>query len=442
MGSEGRRPAMNSRDEAALISRVLTERAIFPVYQPIVDLATRTLVGVEALARGPAGSPLEFPDALFSAAARAGLMPQLDQLSFTRAAEISRTAGDLVPPLVFINAEPAGFTHPPTPEFMAEIAEPRSSRIVMELTERALAAHPTALLIISNSVHQRGGALALDDVGADPLSMAFLPLLEPEVVKLDMHLLRHPNAGHTIETTATISAYADRTGAMMLAEGIETEADLLTAQALGARWGQGWLFARPGPLSALADWPVHHSARLRPARPDLHNPAGTPFSIAAARHHVRTGDKPMLDALTEYLLRQATSTGANIVVLGAYPDPVTAQTWLPRLISVAETAAFVGIVGPAFAGTLPPSVRIATAPVRGPASTETVLAVVGSQAAAALLLRPGDGDDADFVLTHNRDLVHTVARMLLLQLDSATERFDPLTPDHSRRLPRQQPAGR
>ncbi len=411
-------------DPAVFIPRLLAERAVFPVYQPIMDLATRTVVGVEALARGPAGSPIEFPDALFAAATRAGLMPLLDQLCAARAMEVARDAPEGVPPLVFVNAEPAALNQPLTPDLLAVVNSERPYRTVLEFTERALAAHPAALLTIANSVHQSGGALALDDVGADPLSLAFLPLIEPEVVKLDMHLLRQPHAPGTIETTAMVSGYAERSGAVVLAEGIETEEDLAVARALGARWGQGWLFARPGPLSAIAGWPVHPYARLRPSRPDLHLPSGTPFSLAAARHHSRTGDQRMVDALTEYLLSLASSTGGYTVVLGAYPDPVVGLAWLPRLASLADTAAFVGAAGPALGTTADP-VRIAVAPATGPAGTETVLVVVGPHATGALCVRPGSGDSVDFVLTHDSDLVHAVARMLLRRLDTAAERLNP-----------------
>src|SRR2546423_1046355 len=308
-------------DPAALIPRVLAERAVFPRYQPIVDLATRTLVGVEALARGPAGSPIEFPDALFAAATRAGLMPLLDQLCATRAIEIARDARDTVPPLVFINAEPAALSQPPTPDLLAVINSDRPYRIVLEFTERALTANPAALLTVANTVHRGTGALALDDMGADPMSLAFLPLIEPEVVKLDMHLLRDPYAAGTIETAAAACGYAERTGAVVLAEGIETEDDLVTARALGARWGQGWLVGRPGPLSALAGWPVHPYARLRATRPDLHLPTGTPFSLAAVRHYSRAGDQRMVDALIGHLLSLAAGGGAPPAVAWGDPGP-------------------------------------------------------------------------------------------------------------------------
>jgi hypothetical protein len=86
-----------------------------------------------------------------------------------------------------------------------------------------------------SGVKDKPPTLALDDVGAGPVSMAFLPLLEPEVVKLDMHLLRSPYVPYTVETASIASAYAERTGAVVLAEGVETEADLIAAQRRASR---------------------------------------------------------------------------------------------------------------------------------------------------------------------------------------------------------------
>jgi EAL domain-containing protein (putative c-di-GMP-specific phosphodiesterase class I) len=410
---------------AALIPRVLEERAVFPVYQPIMDLATGTVVAVEALTRGPAGSPVESPAALFAAATRAGLLAPLDKICFTRALEVARDGWDVVPPLVFVNVEPAALDVAPTPELLAVVRSERF-RVVAELTERALAAHPAGVLSIANLANQDGNAIALDDVGTDPLSLAFLPLVEPDAVKLDMHLLRNPNAPGTIETAAVVSGYAERSGAVVIAEGIETEEDLTTAQALGARWGQGWLFGHPGPLKAIAGWPVNRHARLRPTRPDLCLPSGTPFRVAAMRNYSRPGDQSTVDGLTDHLLFRATRAGSPAVVLAACPDPAVGRALLPRLASVADTAAYVGIVGTALeAGTAQHRVRVVAVPVDGSADTETVLAVVAPHSTVALCVRPGPGDTMDFVLTHDPELVHTVARMLLWRLDTASPWLHP-----------------
>jgi EAL domain-containing protein (putative c-di-GMP-specific phosphodiesterase class I) len=413
---------VDSLDAAAeLIPHVLRERAIFPVYQPIMDLATGAIVGVEALARGPAGSPVEFPLALLAAASRARLLPLVDQLCFTRAIEIAREAADIVPPLLFANAEPAAVNQPVTPDLLAAVRSERRFRIVMEYTERALAAHPASLLSLANLAYQDGNALALDDVGADPMSLAFLPLLEPEVVKLDAHLLRDPHSSSTVETAAIVNSYAERTGAVVVAEGIETENDLTTAPALGARWGQGWLFGRPGPLTAIAGRPLQPGARLRPARPDLYLPSGTPFTVAAMGDHIRACDQRTIDELTEYLVSVATSSGSHIVVLAAYPNQAAVEAWLPRLAMVANTATFVGIVGPGPPGGDPHRAGVAT----DQPGNETALAVVGPRAAVALCARPTSARRAELVLTHDPNRVHAVARLLMWLVGTAVDRRDP-----------------
>jgi hypothetical protein len=208
---------------------------------------------------------------------------------------------------------------------------------------------------------------------------------------------------------------------MVLAEGIEDENDLGTALALGARWGQGWLFGRPGPLRALAGRTVRDCARLRPPHPSLHLPTGTPFSLASASHFTRTADRRMVEALTEHVLSLATLAGPHAVLLGGFADTAVGRAWLPRLRGIAATTALVGVAGPALAAANPYPVRVAAVPT-DQAGTETALALVSPHATVALCVRPRGGDILDLVLTHDPNLVYTIARMLLGRLDGAAER--------------------
>src|SRR5918997_5912954 len=95
-----------------------------------------------------------------------------------------------------------------------------------------------------------GCAIAVDDVGADRRSLAFMPFLRPEIIKLDLSLTQARPTPQIASVVHAVNAEAERTGALVLAEGIESDHHLMRARALGARYGQGWRFGRPGPLPA------------------------------------------------------------------------------------------------------------------------------------------------------------------------------------------------
>ncbi|MFI1992989.1 EAL domain-containing protein [Actinoplanes sp. NPDC020271] len=280
------------------ITDVLTHRLVEPAFQPIVDLAGGGVVGVEALARGPAGSALEFPDQLFAAGREASRLGELDMLCCEQAIE-GAAAAAAAPPLLFVNAEPGVLDQPLSPRLLDLLRSGLPFRMVLEFTERALPAVPGSLLRIAGQVQDWGNALALDDVGVDPMSLAFLPIVEPEVIKLDMSLVRNPGDAHTRAVATLVRSESRRTGAMVIAEGIETEDDLSAARELGAHWGQGWLFGRPGRLDQVVhDYRPQAAAALRPPRPGFHRPVGTPFAIAAAHPSTATADAPAALAAT------------------------------------------------------------------------------------------------------------------------------------------------
>ncbi|GIF15691.1 EAL domain-containing protein [Actinoplanes teichomyceticus] len=300
------------------LDAVLAGRLVRPLFQPIVELSTRAVVGVEALARGPAGSALEFPDRLFAAAGAAGRLGELDMLCFERALE-GAMAARVAPPLLFANGEPAVMDQPLSPRLIELFAARPPFRTILEYTERALTAVPGSLLSLAGSIQLGGNAVALDDVGVDPMSLAFLPILEPEVIKLDMSLLRDPHAAHTRAVCAVVRAEARRTGALVIAEGVETEADLVTAQELGARWGQGWLFGRPGPLDRAGHrYDPAAAAALRVPRPGFHQPDGTPFQMATAHAASAPGTAEAVDAALARV-RDIAAADATAVVVASCP---------------------------------------------------------------------------------------------------------------------------
>ena len=115
-------------------------------------------------------------------------------------------------------------------------------RVVAELTERFLTADLAQLLDLVTLLRSHGWGIALDDVGADRNSLALLPFIRPDVIKLDLGLIQQQPSADAAEIFSAVNAEAERSGAVVLAEGIETGEHLNVARSFGATLGQGWLF--------------------------------------------------------------------------------------------------------------------------------------------------------------------------------------------------------
>ncbi|MET0227444.1 MAG: EAL domain-containing protein, partial [Actinomycetes bacterium] len=252
---------------AGELARIIDGRMVRAVFQPLIDLASGDVVGFEALARGPAGSMLESPGALFEAAYGIGRVAELDWVCRAAAFQAAARA-ELDPALrLFVNCEPAslGVACPDDLWPVVDVAE-RRLRVVMEVTERVVARDPAGLLGAVARARAVGWGVALDDVGAEPASLAVMPFLRPDVIKLDLRLVHDRPSMHVARTINAVLAQAERTGATILAEGIETPEHADIARAMGAVVGQGWLFGRPGPLPEApgpVSWlpPAHRSGR-------------------------------------------------------------------------------------------------------------------------------------------------------------------------------------
>jgi EAL domain-containing protein (putative c-di-GMP-specific phosphodiesterase class I) len=195
------------------ISDVLAAGAVHSVFQPIVDLDSGRVVAYEALARGPEG-PLARPDELFAAARRDGRLSELDA-ACRMAAFRGAVEQDLLAPLtLFVNVEPEVLDTAPLDDLLAIAqAAPGQLRVVLEITERALAVRPADLLRTVERVRALGWGVALDDVGADVMSLAFMPLLRPDVVKLDLRLVQDRPGPAVAEIMNAVNDHAERTGA-------------------------------------------------------------------------------------------------------------------------------------------------------------------------------------------------------------------------------------
>ena len=399
------------------IGDVVREGLVRSVYQPIVDLDTGEVVALEALARGPEG-PFSRPDALFAAARSAGLLADLDaacrRAAFRGAAELR-----LVDPLtVFVNVEPEVLDAAPLDDLVATAASvPEGLRVVLEITERALVTRPAELLRTVDRVRRLGWGIAVDDVGADPASLAFMPLLRPDVVKLDLSLVQQRPSSAIAETMNAVNAYAERTGALVLAEGIEDEQHLWTARSLGATLGQGWHFGRPTADPQVAR--PETGLRLLPTVPDLDDRV-SPFDCLPPGTRLRQSSKRLLVELSKQLEREAERVGETCVVAATfqYSHHFTPDTAV-RYRALAASTAFVAALGTDLDGLEVPGVRGAHIDERDGLVDEWDVVVVGPHFSAALLARDlgDDGPDLDrrfeYAVTYDVDAVLRAARALL-----------------------------
>lgn len=384
------------------------------VYQPIVDLESGETVAYEALARGPQG---ESPAAMFAAARENGTLAELDWACRRAAARGALDVGLGRETALFINVEPAVAGAAPPAALRDEIAHARRElSLVLEITERAITDRPAELLELVAALRADGVRIALDDVGADPRSLALLPVLRPDVIKLDMSMVQGASRQDASLVMNAVWAHHEATGAVILAEGIETEEHLLVARTLGATLGQGWHFGRPGPIPACSE--------VRGAVGSLATPRplaeGTPFEIVSARKPTRAGRKDLLLGVSLQLEQYARGLGAEGVIVSAFQDarfftPATCR----RYAALAGGAALVAALGVGLPEEPAPCVRGTALDTGDPVAGEWDVAVLGPHFAAALVARDlGDrGEDRmrrfDFALTFERELVVDAAQSLL-----------------------------
>jgi EAL domain-containing protein (putative c-di-GMP-specific phosphodiesterase class I) len=403
------------------VAELVREQLVVSVYQPLVDLHSDETVGYEALARGPVGTRLERPVDLF-AAARAEYLDEEIERECQRAALQGALETGMAPgQSLFVNFEPRMLAQE-LPEQIADLLRAALARfsVFVEFTERSLTDRPAELLAAAQRLRQMGAGIALDDVGADPRSLALMPFLAPEVIKLDLSLLQGNPSREVAEIVHAVSAESERTGALVLAEGIETEEHRATALALGARYGQGWLFGYPERLDRTAPPVANPIARPRRQSASF---TDTPFGVISRRRPVQRGDKRLLLALSMQIEAQTRNLGRSAVLLSGFQDERFFTTLTrARYSSLAQEAALVGALGFGLPEQPAPGVRGVALDHADPLRGEWDVTVIGSHFAMAFVARDlGDsGPDMrrrfDFAITYERDLAIDAARAMMTRV--------------------------
>src|SRR5215213_7467766 len=233
------------------------------VFQPIVDLAAATVAGYEALARFPGSAG---PDVWFAAAAEAGIAAELEALAIHKAL----VAVEDLPANTFltVNVSPHLLGSAPVQEALA--TRPDLQRVVVELTEHTPVHDLEALRRHCDDLRRRGALIALDDAGSGYSGLQQLAVLRPQVVKLDRALVSDADADPVrVALAEMLGEFAGRIDAWLLAEGLETAAELAAFAQLGVPLAQGWLLGRPSPGFAPLSAEVTELIRAQVARARL-----------------------------------------------------------------------------------------------------------------------------------------------------------------------------
>lgn len=228
------------RQTLARLQQLYAARGPTIVYQPIARLdGGGRAVGVEALSRFPDGTP----DQWFPAAAAAGAEVGVE-LEFRAATNAVSVLPELVGFLA-INLSPTALVDPALLEFLKPLP---LERIVVEITEHHRAHDYLELTGILAPLRARGLRVAVDDAGAGFASMRHITRLRPDIIKLDVSLVRDIDSDTAAQAlTSALLTCAAGTSAVVLAEGIETLAELACLRRLGVPLGQGYHLGRPAP---------------------------------------------------------------------------------------------------------------------------------------------------------------------------------------------------
>ncbi|WPN76440.1 bifunctional diguanylate cyclase/phosphodiesterase [Pseudomonas germanica] len=259
---------MTTTEQLSALSSILTQSGLHSLFQPIICLSERRILGYEALTRGPSNSPLHSPIALFAVARQAGRLSELEIAC--RQSACRRFNEQQLPGKLFLNVSPESLleaAHQPgrTLQLLQDFGIP-PSQVVIELTEQTPIDDFQLLQTALHHYRAMGFSIALDDLGAGYSSLRLWSELRPDYVKIDRHFIDgiHQDALKR-EFVGSILQIAKASRAQVIAEGIELPEELAVLTEMGVDLVQGYLLGRPQehpPRDARALMPKHDSSSV------------------------------------------------------------------------------------------------------------------------------------------------------------------------------------
>jgi EAL domain-containing protein (putative c-di-GMP-specific phosphodiesterase class I) len=247
LGEEGTQ-AGDRAGLAASFDRAL--QTMWMAFQPIIDAKLKVVFGYEALLRSKEAS-LPHPGAMLSAAERLDRIFDLGRRVRALSAEaFAPLAGDA---LLFVNLHTRDLLDPALYDANAPLTK-IARRVVLEITERSTIDDVEDIQARMASLRQHGFRLAIDDLGAGYAGLSSFVAVQPEIVKLDMSLVRGVHQSEVRQRLiASMTSLCREMGMRVVAEGVEVADERDAVLAFGCELLQGYLFAKPGPPFPTAD---------------------------------------------------------------------------------------------------------------------------------------------------------------------------------------------
>jgi EAL domain-containing protein (putative c-di-GMP-specific phosphodiesterase class I)/GGDEF domain-containing protein len=232
----------------AFFKALLKSKNIRTLYQPVVDLKTKRVMGFEALTRALSDAPAEEATFLFNAARDGGVVKELDELCVEYALKSAQTMGPDKKLFLNLNLETLL-----DEKVMKRLFDARGvigfKNLVIEVTEQSILRSFDKVRDALLELKQKGVSVAIDDVGGGAVSLRDVAVLKPDYIKFDRSLIRQIDISTTKQQIVlSMILFAKGIHALTTAEGIETREEYEAVLMCGVNLGQGYYFAKPGPL--------------------------------------------------------------------------------------------------------------------------------------------------------------------------------------------------
>lgn len=222
------------------LREVIDKRLYYTVFQPIFNILENRIVGYEALARFQS-EPYRPPNEWFDDATKVGLLTELE--STMRRDALGHLAALPSDIYISLNVTPITVLEP---GFADSLRAYPLDRLVLEITEHTSVEDYQVIAQALEPLRQQGVKLAVDDAGAGYASFRHILQLKPDIIKLDRSLIQHIDSSSDHRTLATaLVQFSQTVGSQVVAEGVETQAELSALRDLGVKLVQGFLLGRP-----------------------------------------------------------------------------------------------------------------------------------------------------------------------------------------------------